>query len=338
MTYFMSILMGIIQGVAEFLPISSSGHLALFQTFFGMENMEEKYMFFTVLLHFGTLISVCMVYWRDIVDMIREFFLGIAALAGRKDTGVAPPPARRMVMLIIIATVPLFVMVFLQDAVNQLFSNSIMVSCALLATGFILFFSDRMARGHKTAKNATVADALIVGCGQALAVIPGLSSSGTTISVGMMRGFDRAFAVQACHGGRFADLDVFQSLHVNPPLLVFYSETIPVSEQVPNSVLRCSADHNAIRHRPVECQAAFLDLYDQVACDLVDHGHFAVHHKTKLCQMQADFIFAGDLLDGDGLARLRHCQRHHNIPLPFSYCLWAADAPERLVSRNYQHR
>ena len=196
MTYFMSILMGIIQGVAEFLPISSSGHLALFQTFFGMENMEEKYMFFTVLLHFGTLISVCMVYWRDIVDMIREFFLGIAALAGRKDTGVAPPPARRMVMLIIIATVPLFVMVFLQDAVNQLFSNSIMVSCALLATGFIPFFSDRMARGHKTAKNATVADALIVGCGQALAVIPGLSRSGTTISVGMMRGFDRAFAVR----------------------------------------------------------------------------------------------------------------------------------------------
>ena len=196
MTYFMSILMGIIQGVAEFLPISSSGHLALFQTFFGMENMEEKYMFFTVLLHFGTLISVCMVYWRDIVDMIREFFLGIAALAGRKDTGVAPPPARRMVMLIIMATVPLFVMVFLRDAVNQLFSNSIMVSCALLATGFILFFSDRMARGHKTAKNATVADALIVGCGQALAVIPGLSRSGTTISVGMMRGFDRAFAVR----------------------------------------------------------------------------------------------------------------------------------------------
>ncbi|MBM6724437.1 undecaprenyl-diphosphate phosphatase [Pseudoflavonifractor phocaeensis] len=188
--------MGIIQGVAEFLPISSSGHLALFQTFFGMENMEEKYMFFTVQLHFGTLISVCVVYWRDIADMIREFFLGIAALAGRKDTGVTPPPARRMVMLIIIATLPLFVMVLLQDAINQLFSNSIMVSCALIVTGFILFFSDRLAKGHKTARNATVADALIVGCGQALAVIPGLSRSGTTISVGMLRGFDRAFAVR----------------------------------------------------------------------------------------------------------------------------------------------
>lgn len=196
MTYLLSILMGIIQGVAEFLPISSSGHLALFQTFFGMENVEEKYMFFTVLLHFGTLISVCVVYWRDIADMIREFFLGIAALAGRKDTGVTPPPARRMVMLIIIATLPLFVMVLLQDAINQLFSNSIMVSCALMATGFILFFSDRLAKGHKTARNATVVDALIVGCGQALAVIPGLSRSGTTISVGMLRGFDRSFAVR----------------------------------------------------------------------------------------------------------------------------------------------
>ena len=196
MTYLLSILMGIIQGVAEFLPISSSGHLALFQTFFGMENVEEKYMFFTVLLHFGTFISVCVVYWRDILDMIREFFLGIAALAGKKDTGVTPPPARRMVMLIIIATLPLFVMVLLQDAVNKLFSNSIMVSCALMATGFILFFSDRLAKGHKTVRNATLVDALIVGCGQALAVIPGLSRSGTTISVGMLRGLDRSFAVR----------------------------------------------------------------------------------------------------------------------------------------------
>ena len=188
--------MGLIQGVAEFLPISSSGHLALFQAYFGMEDVEGQHMLFTVLLHFGTLISVCVVYWRDIVDMIREFILGIAALCGRKDTGVTPPPARRLVMLIIIATLPLFVMVLLKDAIESLFTNPILVSCALIATGFVLFFSDRMARGRKTAKNATVADALIVGCGQALAVIPGLSRSGTTISVGMMRGFDRAFAVR----------------------------------------------------------------------------------------------------------------------------------------------
>ena len=196
MTYLMAIFMGIIQGVAEFLPISSSGHLALFQTFFGMENVEEKYMLFTVLLHFGTLLSVCVVYWRDVLEMIREFFLGLAALAGRKERQDQPPVARRLVMLIIVATLPLFVMVFLKDFINQLFSNSLMVSCALIATGFILFLSDRLAHGHKNARNATMADALVIGCGQALAVIPGLSRSGTTISVGMLRGLDRSFAVR----------------------------------------------------------------------------------------------------------------------------------------------
>ena len=82
MTYLFSVLMGVLQGVAEFLPISSSGHLALFQHFFGVENYEETQMFFTVLLHLGTLISVCVYYWRDVIDMIREFFLGIRDLTG----------------------------------------------------------------------------------------------------------------------------------------------------------------------------------------------------------------------------------------------------------------
>ena len=196
MNYLMSILMGFIQGVAEFLPISSSGHLTLFQAFFGMENMEETHMFFTVLLHFGTLISVCIVYWRDIIDMIREFFLGIRALAVRDESVGKPPAARRMVMLIVAATLPLFVMVFFKNALEQVFSNPILVSCMLLLTGFILFFSDRLARGHKTAKNATVTDALLVGCAQAVAIIPGISRSGATISAGMLRGFDRNFAVR----------------------------------------------------------------------------------------------------------------------------------------------
>ena len=153
-------------------------------------------MFFTVLLHFGTLISVCIVYWRDIIDMIREFFLGIRALAVRDESVGKPPATRRMVMLIVVATLPLFVMVFFKNALEQVFSNPILVSCMLLLTGFILFFSDRLARGHKTAKNATVTDALLVGCAQAVAIIPGISRSGATISAGMLRGFDRNFAVR----------------------------------------------------------------------------------------------------------------------------------------------
>jgi undecaprenyl-diphosphatase len=196
MTYLMSVIMGVIQGVAEFLPISSSGHLALFQAFFGMEDVESSHMFFAVLLHFGTFISVCIVYWRDIVDMVREFCLGVAALFSRKKGRGTPPPARRLVMLIVVATLPLFVMVFLKDYIAVLFQSSAMVSVALLATGFLLFFADRLPKGHKTAKNATVGDAVVVGVAQAIAVIPGLSRSGTTISAGMFQGFDRGFAVR----------------------------------------------------------------------------------------------------------------------------------------------
>lgn len=196
MSYLMSVFMGAIQGIAEFLPISSSGHLALFQAFFEMENVEESHMFFVVLLHFGTLISVCIVYWHDIIDMIREFFLGIRALFTKSVQQGNPPPARRMVLLILVATAPLFVMVFLKDLINTVFTSPLLVSCALIATGFILFFSDRMARGRKNAGSATVTDALLVGCAQAVAIIPGISRSGATISAGMMRGFDRRFAVR----------------------------------------------------------------------------------------------------------------------------------------------
>lgn len=189
--------MGILQGIAEFLPISSSGHLALFQHFFAMENVEESQMFFTVLLHFATLIAVCVYYWQDIIDMIREFFLGIRDLATRGRRGREKlPPARRLVLLIIVATLPLFVVLPIKDLVEGAMSNVTFVSFALLATGFILFFSDRMARGRKTERTATVLDALLVGCAQALGTLPGISRSGITISAGMLRGYDRTFAVR----------------------------------------------------------------------------------------------------------------------------------------------
>lgn len=196
MTYLFSVLMGVLQGVAEFLPISSSGHLALFQHFFGVENYEETQMFFTVLLHLGTLISLCVYYWRDVIDMIREFFLGIRDLTVRRGGGAPPPPTRRLVMMIIVATLPLFAILPVKGLVEDAMSNVTFVSVALLATGFILFFSDRMARGRKNARNATVADALLVGCAQAMGTLPGISRSGITISAGLLRGFDRTFAVR----------------------------------------------------------------------------------------------------------------------------------------------
>lgn len=198
MNYLFSIAMGFLQGVAEFLPISSSGHLTLFQYFFSPDqNPEELDMLFTILLHFGTLVSVFVYYWQDIIDMIREFFLGISDLFSRKGSHQGrPPEARRLVLMIIVGTLPLFAVLLVKDTVDAAFSNVTFVSVALIATGFLLFFSDRMAKGRKNGRTATIRDALLVGCAQAVGTLPGISRAGSTISAGMLCGFDRTFAVR----------------------------------------------------------------------------------------------------------------------------------------------
>ncbi|MDO4516659.1 MAG: undecaprenyl-diphosphate phosphatase [Bacillota bacterium] len=190
-----SVFLGLVQGVAEFLPISSSGHLSLFQTFFGL---EEAGLFFDVLLHLGTLIAIFVYYWKDIVGLVKEFIRIVACLFSKEKRAAMGrlSPKGRMILMIIVATLPLFVVLPIKDKVEGLYTNTIFVGCALIVTGCILFFSDRMARGKKTAKSATLLDALLVGVGQAIAVVPGLSRSGTTISAGMMRGFSRKFAVR----------------------------------------------------------------------------------------------------------------------------------------------
>ncbi len=190
----MAILLGFVQGVAEFLPISSSGHLTLLQHFFQFEEVDNLY---NILLHFATLVAVCLVYRRDIVEMIQEFFRGAAALFSRTGSRESRPPvARRLVMLVIVGTLPLALVLPIEDKVEALGNSPVFVALMLLVTGCILFFSDRLARGSKTARSATVKDALLVGVAQGLATIPGLSRSGTTISAGMMLGFDRRFAVR----------------------------------------------------------------------------------------------------------------------------------------------
>ena len=120
MTYFMSAILGFVQGVAEFLPISSSGHLTLFQHFFGMEEPDQL---FNVLLHFATLLAVCVVYWRDIWEMIVEFFSFFTDLFSHRRYRGNPPEARRMVLLIIVGTLPLFLVLPIKDKVEAFGSN-----------------------------------------------------------------------------------------------------------------------------------------------------------------------------------------------------------------------
>ena len=188
-------LLGIVQGVAEFLPISSSGHLSIAQNLLnlGVEGTDD--VFFDVLLHLGTLVAVFAAYWEDSRDMILEFFRMIGDVAH----GTVPrsvPPARRLILLIIVGTLPLFVILPFRHMVEALYSNTFFVGGALLVTGLLLFACDRIRKGRKTEKSATLLDVLVVGVGQAIATCPGISRSGMTISMGCFRGMERRFAVR----------------------------------------------------------------------------------------------------------------------------------------------
>ena len=195
MSLLSSILLGLIQGIAEFLPISSSGHLAIAEHLLGMSGATEIPEFFDVLLHLGTLAAVFVAYWDDIRDMIVEFFCGVRDLA-RHTTPTPVPPARRLILLIIVGTLPLFIILPIKDLVEGLADNMYFVAAALIVTGFLLFASDRVKKGRRTEKSARLTDVLVVGVAQAIATCRGISRSGTTITAGCFVGFERKFAVR----------------------------------------------------------------------------------------------------------------------------------------------
>lgn len=195
MSYLTAVLLGLVQGVTEFLPVSSSGHLAIAEQLLNLQGASNVPGFFDVLLHLGTLVAVFIAYWDDIRDMIVEFFAGIGDLA-HHSTPNPVPPARRLILLIIVGTLPLFVMVPFRHFFSSLGDNMYFIGGALIFTGILLFVSDRVHHGRKTEKTATMLDALLVGIGQAVALCPGISRSGMTITTGCFAGFERKFAVR----------------------------------------------------------------------------------------------------------------------------------------------
>ncbi|MBQ2061158.1 MAG: undecaprenyl-diphosphate phosphatase [Oscillospiraceae bacterium] len=193
MSILTAILLGLIQGIAEFLPISSSGHLAIAQNLLGLNTEVPE--FFDVLLHLGTLLAVFAAYWQDIKDMVAEFFRGVGDIAHR-STPAQVPPARRLILLIIIGTLPLLLVLPIHKKVQGLSGNMVFIGLALIVTGFLLYACDLRRKGRKNERTATWVDAIVVGVGQAIATVPGISRSGMTITAGCFTGFERRFAVR----------------------------------------------------------------------------------------------------------------------------------------------
>ena len=199
-----AIILGFIQGVAEFLPISSSGHLAIFKHVLGFNT--DTGLLFDVLLHLGTLAAVFVAFYKDIFELIKEgfsiigqFFKSLFGCLFKKEKWqpVVTTPYRRFVMLVIISTIPTGIMgILLEDVINAASATLIVPGILLLINGIQLLISDRLPDGNQTEADASYVKAGIVGVAQGVATFPGISRSGTTITACLACGFKREFAVK----------------------------------------------------------------------------------------------------------------------------------------------
>ncbi len=188
-----AIIIGIVQGLTEFLPVSSSAHLVFIQNILGVESSLA----FDTFLHLGTLIAVMWFFRYDIIKMLRSWILSIEDLIqGRFQEGFYSDPYKRLAWYVILATIPVGIVgVLFEDSVDALFSGALYVPAFFLfVTGTILYLSQRMASGNINMNNISKRQALLMGLGQACAILPGLSRSGTTIAAGLDKEFAAKFS------------------------------------------------------------------------------------------------------------------------------------------------
>lgn len=186
MTLFHAIILGIIQGLTEFIPVSSTAHLVIAEEILGIPS-DEKTFAFSVIIQLGTVLSLVIFFWKDIRLILAAFLTGIQNRKPFEDFNA------RLGWLVIVATIPALALGFLlKEVVHERFSDPFMQGgTRLLVTAALLTLIEYFNKRARTLDSATWIDALTVGLFQTLAIFPGASRSGSTIAGGMVRGFDR---------------------------------------------------------------------------------------------------------------------------------------------------
>ena len=191
-----AIILGAVQGLAEFLPISSSGHLVIVPALLGVETTLA----FDTVLHIGTLIAIFTFFWKDIIDLIKGFISSLIDLSEGVDKfigGLKKSPQKRFSWLIIVGSIPTaFIGLFLKDAIESIFRGTLFVGIFLIITGLLLYYSERQRHGTIKEDRMSFVQAIIIGICQGLAVLPGISRSGATISSGLCLGLEREYAAR----------------------------------------------------------------------------------------------------------------------------------------------
>ena len=202
MEWFEAVLLGLVQGLTEFLPVSSSGHLEIGKVLLGVETTDD--LLFTTMVHAATVLSTIVVFRKQIWDLLKGFFCGLKGIKIENGSLVCNDQTDYLLKMVV-SMVPVFVVgVFFKDSVESLFGSIQVVGCALVVTAILLFFSDYASRPGKKSifpaneyrNGISYWQAFAIGLGQSFAVIPGLSRSGTTISTGLICGVRRESMAQ----------------------------------------------------------------------------------------------------------------------------------------------
>ena len=205
MDWLEALILGLIQGLTEYLPVSSSGHLAIGQALFGMENGEDNLMF-TVAVHIATILSTLVILWKEVNWMLKGLF-NFAVHVPMGDADLKKNAGTRYALNILVSMIPVGIVgVFFKDEVEAIFGSGLLiVGCCLMITAALLIFSYYAKPRQK--ENISLWDAFVIGIAQACAVLPGLSRSGSTIATGLLLGDKKEQLAQ------------FSFLMVIPPIL-----------------------------------------------------------------------------------------------------------------------
>jgi len=197
MSCLFAIVSGLVQGLTEFLPVSSSGHLTILRGFFGLDLEAYEGLTFEVMLHLATLAAVVIVYRNDVFTLVRSFFSLVKKLLCRRiSSGLSD--GEKFVVHVLLATLPMVLLLPVKDRVEVLYSGVRLTGVMLIVNAALLFFSDRAAkRGFGKLEDMKPQNAIAVGFFQLTAALfPGLSRSGTTVTGGLIQGLDRESAVR----------------------------------------------------------------------------------------------------------------------------------------------
>jgi undecaprenyl-diphosphatase len=191
MSWLQAVVLGVVEGLTEFLPVSSTGHLTIVEKLMKLRVDDTGVTAFTAIIQVGAIVAVIVYFWRDIVRLVVAFVRGLGSARAREDA------SWREALVVIVGTIPIAVVgLALKDVVSGPLRSLWVVAAALIVWSGVLVWAERVGTQKRAERSVTVADGLVVGLVQCVALVPGVSRSGATISAGLFRGLDRVAATR----------------------------------------------------------------------------------------------------------------------------------------------